>query len=313
MPRSSARPLPPGPGIVLPPALDADWTLLEGAAGAVCLYSDLAATGRGTPTLLVHSVNAAASAWEVRPLFDLWRGRRPVAAPDLPGFGLSERSDRPYTPALMTEAVLQAADALAARTGGGPIDLVALSLSCEFAARAVLRAPQRFRSLSMVSPTGLSGQALRRGPEGSTREVPGLLRVLRWPLWSEPLFRGLTRPGVVRYFLRRTWGARDIDEGLLAYDVASARQPGAHFAPLHFLAGALFSADVGDLYDRLTLPTWVVHGIRGDFTDYRLKREFDRRANWRFDVLPTGALPHFEMLDTLEARREAALAALLPA
>lgn len=305
--------VPLGERRVLPPAIDADWSMLDGAAGGVCLYADLDAAGQGTPTLLVHSVNAAASAWEMRPLFERWRGRRPVAALDLPGFGLSERSDRRYTPALMTDAVLQAADALSARTGGGPIDVVALSLSCEFAARAIGRAPGRFRSLSMISPTGLSGRTLRRGPEGATREVPGLLRALRWPVWSERVYRGLTRPGTIRYFLRRTWGSRDIDESLLAYDVATARQPGARFAPLHFLSGTLFSADVGTLYDRLSLPTWVVHGIRGDFTDYRLKREFERRAHWRFDVLPTGALPQFEMLDTLDARREAALAALLPA
>jgi pimeloyl-ACP methyl ester carboxylesterase len=53
--------------------------------------------GAQLPLLLIHSVNAAASAYEVRPLFDHYRGRRPVYALDLPGFGQSDRSDRLYS------------------------------------------------------------------------------------------------------------------------------------------------------------------------------------------------------------------------
>ena len=57
--------------------------------------------------LLVHSINAAPSAMEMKPLFDHYRHRRPVYAPDLPGFGASERGDRPYTPELYADALAQ--------------------------------------------------------------------------------------------------------------------------------------------------------------------------------------------------------------
>jgi hypothetical protein len=61
--------------------------------------------GRGAPLLLVHSVNAAASAAEVRPLFEHYSATRTVFAIDLPGFGHSRRADIAYTPRLMTDAL----------------------------------------------------------------------------------------------------------------------------------------------------------------------------------------------------------------
>jgi pimeloyl-ACP methyl ester carboxylesterase len=44
----------------------------------------------------------------------------------------------------------------------------------------------------------------------------------------------------------------------------------------------------------LTLPVLLVHGTRGDFTDYSHKNDVMEKANWRSVVLKSGALPHFE-------------------
>src|SRR5580658_9862203 len=71
-------------------------TLDTTTGGRLSYYADDSALGR--PLILIHGVHAAASAYEMRPLFRHYRGRRPVYALDLPGFGLSERGDRPYTP-----------------------------------------------------------------------------------------------------------------------------------------------------------------------------------------------------------------------
>jgi hypothetical protein len=146
-----------------------------------------------------------------------------------------------------------------------------------------------------VSPTGLRGNVPRRGPAGTTRALPWLYRALRGPGWGGALYRGLTRPAVIRYFLRRTWGSKSIDERLWAYDVLTARLPGAEFAPLYFLSAGLFSADILSVYESLTQPVWLSHGVRGDFTDYRGRRWLEGRGNWRFSVYPTGALPFFEL------------------
>ncbi|MDE2147226.1 MAG: alpha/beta hydrolase [Burkholderiales bacterium] len=280
--------MPPAPSALpaLPPALDAERCTFDGLSCYVA--------GSGPPLLLVHSVNAAASAAEVRPLFEHARTHRQVYALDLPGYGHSDRRARAYTPRLMTDALHAAAAQIRRRCGPGPVDALAVSLSCEFLARAAAERPAEWRRLALVSPTGFNGTRPRRGPPGGTLAKPRLLALLNVPLWSDALFRGLTRPGVVRYFLKRTWGGPAIDEAMWAYAVATARQPGARHAPLAFLSGALFSTDIHAVYESLAPPVWVSHGVRGDFADYRGLAPFEARPNWRVSVFDTGALPYFE-------------------
>ena len=275
----------------LPPAVSGERLEFASRAGRLSAY----VAGQGAPLLLVHSVNAAASAAEVRPLHEHYRATRTVFSVDLPGYGFSERSDRAYTPRLMTDALHAAVEQIRARCGDTPVDALACSLSCEFLARAAVESPAAFRSVALVSPTGFRGGRELRAAPGSTRAMPWLHRALRGPGWGRALFRGLTRPGVIRYFLERTWGSGAIDETLWRYDVLTTRVPGAEHAPLHFLSGGLFGADIQDVYEKLALPVWMSHGVRGDFTDYRSKSIVADRPNWTFTVFPTGAMPYFEV------------------
>lgn len=272
--------------VPLPSALDGERVSLGGVSCYVA--------GSGPALLLVHSVNAAASAAEMRPLFDQYRKTHTVFAPDLPGFGFSERTDRIYNPRLMTDAVHFVSEQIRMRCGKAPIAAVALSLGCEFLARAAVEQPAYWGRLAFVSPTGLDGNQPRRGPPGSTRATPWLHALLSARLWTQVLYRGLTKPAVIRYFLERSWGSKAIDETLWAYDVRSARQPGARFAPLHFLSGSLFSQDIHSIYESMSQPVWMSHGVRGDFKDFRARRLIDSRGNWQTTVFQTGALPYFE-------------------
>lgn len=273
------------------PALPGERLQLSSAGKLLQLY----AAGQGAPLLLVHSVNAAASAAEMRPLYAHYQATHTVYAVDLPGFGLSDRSERAYTPRLMTDALHNATAAIAQRHGGQPIDALALSLSCEFLARAAAEAPTHYRSLALVSPTGLAGRDERRGPPESTLGMPWLHGLLRGPGWGGLLFKGLTRPGVIRFFLEKTWGSKNIDEQLWRDAVAMAQQPGAEHAPLAFLSAQMFSRDIQNVYEQLNLPVWLSHGVRGDFTDYRKKTLLEGRPNWRMSVFQTGAMPYFEV------------------
>lgn len=268
--------------------------------------------GSGPPLLLIHSINAAASAAEVRPLYEHYSATRTVFALDLPGYGFSPRDDRIYSPRLMTDALHVAAGHIGRLCGDVPIDALAVSLGCEYLARAAAERPARWGRLALVSPTGVNGLTPRRGTPCSTRAVPGLYAVLSCPLWADGLFRLLTRPGVIRYFLERTWGGKDIDETMWAYDVLTVKQPGARFAPLHFLSGGLFSADIHTVYEAIKSPVWVSHGVRGDFRDFRGLDIVTGRPNWSVTVFETGAMPYFEQperfcaaFDDFLLRREA--------
>ena len=249
-----------------------------------------------TPLVLVHSVNAAASAAEVRPLFDHYAAKRPVLALELPGFGSSDRFDRPYEPAVMKEAVLTALAYLKRLGLGRAADVMAVSLSCEFVARAAIELPNRFRSVALISPTGLEGWRRESYSAGATQKNRWLLAVLRCRLWSEPLFVALTSRLSLRWFLQRTWGSRAIDEQLLDYDHRSARQPGARYAPFAFIAGAMFTRGAADLYRRLSMPVWIAYGSRGAFADYDAVPRLGARARWQRDRFDTGALPYFEAI-----------------
>lgn len=282
----------------LPPAVPADMRLHDTPAGRVAVYRAGPEGGASTlpPLLLVHSVNAAGSVAEVAPLFQHHRGTRAVYALDLPGFGHSERSDRAYTPRLMTDALHAVVELMCREQGVVAVDVLGVSLAGEFVARAQREAPQKLRRIALVSPTGFSRARRRYGPPGSTLGQPWLHRLLTRPFWSDGIYNTLTRPGVIRYFLQRTWGSKHIDEALWRYAVLTTRQPGAKHAPLYFVSAFLFSADINTLYEALDCPVWVSMATRGDFTDYQGKSTVEARANWRFHAIEGGALPYFEDL-----------------
>jgi pimeloyl-ACP methyl ester carboxylesterase len=245
------------------------------------------------PMLLVHSVNAAGSAYEVKPIYEHYAKSRPVYAIELPGFGHSSRAKRQYTIRMMTDAVHAAVGEIQKAHGNKPIDALALSLGCEFLGRAASETPQVFRSVALVSPTGFDKRPVRwtRG----SRAIPWLYAVFTNPLWSESIFGLLTKKPVIAWFLKKTFGTPNIDQGLLDYDYLTTHQPGAEHAPYYFVAGYLFSQDALRIYQDLKLPVWFSHGIRGDFVDYGYKNTVEGRPNWTVTVFQTGAMPHFEV------------------
>ncbi|MGP9818927.1 alpha/beta fold hydrolase [Salinarimonas sp. NSM] len=279
--------------IDLGPAVSGERRETRRRAGRLSYY----VAGEGPPVLLIHSINAAASAYEMRPLHERLSTHRRVYTVDLPGYGFSDRSPRSYEIRLFTNAVLDMADVIRDAHGPRAFDAVALSLSCEFLARAAREAPDAFASLAFVTPTGFSkGSHRKRAAPETPMRVPGMRSFLNAP-WGRPLFRGLTSERSIRYFLQRTFGRKDVPEDLVAYDWRTAHQPGAEHAPFAFLSGRLFARDVRDLFEDLTLPIYVLHGTKGDFKDFSEANWAIARRNWLFSAFDTGALVHFEKPD----------------
>ncbi|GGK21694.1 alpha/beta fold hydrolase [Salinarimonas ramus] len=250
--------------------------------------------GEGAPLLLIHSINAAASAYEMRPLHERLATSRRVYTVDLPGYGFSDRSARTYDIRLFTNAVLDMVDVIREAHGPRAIDAVALSLSCEFLARAAREVPDAFASLAFVTPTGFAkGSHRKRGTPETSMRIPGMRGFLNAP-WGRGLYRLLTSERSIRYFLQRTFGRKDVPAEMVAYDWRSTRQPGAEHAPFAFLSGELFARDVRDLYEDLDLPIYVLHGTKGDFRDFSEANWAIARKNWLFSAFDTGALVHWE-------------------
>lgn len=278
----------------LPRAIEAEReTLWLPNVGELSYYQDRRGTGR--PIVLIHSINAAGSAYEVRPLFEALRGSRPVYALELPGFGFSERSDRDYTPRLYTDAVIGFLRSLDLPEGG--VDVVALSLSSEFAARAALEHPNLIASLALVSPTGLSGKRSRNSSErrsegsGSRR----LYNILACPLWAQAFYDMLASQWSIRYYLKKSF-VGEPNPGLAGYSYETTHQPGARFAPLHFVSGQLFSPDIRtEVYEHLTQPVLVIYDKDGYVTFDALPQVMEQCENWHaVRIVPTRGLPQFE-------------------
>ncbi len=249
-------------------------------------YADTSTPGR--PLLLLHSTLPGASAADVRPLFERFRLERPVYALDLPGFGFSERGDRPYTAALYVQALL----AFVTGVLREPADVIALGGAAEFAAGAALERPQAFQSLTLISPTGLGSHRVT-----STQRDSRWLELLRFPLWSQAVFDLLTHPVALFIALQRRFN-RDIPDGLLAYARATTHQPGARFAPLAALSGALRTPDALDsLYARVQVPVLVIYDRDPAARFDALPELLRARGNWRGEqITPTYGMPHFERL-----------------
>lgn len=280
----------------LPLAIDSDRRIFSsGAAGMLNYYVD--GRGDGRPLVLLHSINAAASSYEMRPIFEHYRGERPVYALDLPGFGFSERSDRYYSPRLFVGAIRD----FLTDVVGQAADVVALSLSSEFAAIAALENPDLFHSLAFISPTGFSADAANDDSESAAGGGnDALLNLFSFPLWSQAFYDLLATQPSIRYFLAKSFvGA--VDPGLASYSYLSAHQPGARYAPLHFVSGQLFTPGImKSTYARLPHKTLVVYD-KDAYTGFEaLPDLLLTHPNWSaVRITPTRGLPQFEQMATL--------------
>ena len=268
-------------------------------AGMLSYYVDEQASGAGRPLVLIHSINAAGNAYEMRNIFERYRSQRPVYALDLPGFGFSERSDRVYSKELYQDAIIDFMDNVVGR----PADVIALSLGSEFSAASALRRPDLFTSLVMIGPSGFAIRETKTRGQRSSENLDGTdkaYRFLTTPLWSQALYDLLATKPIIRYFLNLSFYGEP-DEGLVDYAWRACHQPGARYAPLYFVSGKLFDPRVyEDVYMQLDLPI-MVYFSEDNFVSFdRLPDIVGEKANWQSQRIPeTAGLPQFEKMDEL--------------
>ncbi|MBK5970536.1 MULTISPECIES: alpha/beta fold hydrolase [Thiorhodovibrio] len=243
----------------------------------------------GRPLVLIHSINAAPSSFEVKPLFEHYRQQRPVFSLDLPGFGQAGRGPSEYSPEGYAHVISQFLE----QVPDQPVDLLALSLSCEFALRATLSVPERVRSLVLISPTGFSKR--QPPPRPVSNAIHPLLAGLPW---SQPLFDLVASKSSINYYLSKSF-MQQAPQEMLDYAHATSHQPGARHAPLTFLSGKLFTPEaMSSLYGRLTSHPTLVLADRDPYVRFDGLDDFiATHNNWRRGrVVPNMGLPHWEDL-----------------
>ncbi len=248
---------------------------------------DVAYTEAGDPDdqdlLLVHGLNAAATSREFEPVVEALAEEFHVVAPDLPGFGRSERPPMVYSGSLYESFLAD----FAADTTDDAV-CVAASLSGAYAVSAADDDRVDFSRLVLVCPTATT--------------MPGrrlwLRTLFRTPLLGTALYNLIASRPSISYFAN-DHGYYDPDrkpEGLEDYQWQTAHQPGARYAPASFISGYLDSeVDMERAIADLDVPTTLVWGRESEITPLSKGRDIAAATGCRLVVVDYATLqPHAE-------------------
>lgn len=256
-------------------------------------YYESKIENKKTPILLVHGIHLYAGAHDMMPIFKAFSSYRKVFLIDLPGFGGSDKTDRPYRPWLFQAAITE----FIRDRVGESVHVVVMGQSAEYVAIADGQDSELFKSIVMINPSGFQMPRMGHISEGKSWEQFRNLALsyLRVPLWSLPFYDLLaSRYGISAYYRKRFTYTPPSELLDLAY--TSAHQPGAHFAPILQLCGKLSVPEVRTrFYKQLTKPVLVIY-------DNDPERKFDmlpilvrENPNWKaVRSSRTRGMPHFE-------------------
>jgi pimeloyl-ACP methyl ester carboxylesterase len=233
--------------------------------------------------VLLHGVNAAGSNGEFREVFEELAESYHVVAPDLPGFGTSDRPPLRYSAALYEEFV---ADFLAAFETPA---VVASGLTASYVAAA---AGDDVSRLVLVCPTA------KAGPEPTA----WLREAIRAPVVGQGLFNLLASKPSIRYF-NADHGYYDVQKATdewVAYEWRTAHQENARFAPASFVSGYLNSdVDLGAALGDFGAPVTLLWGREADVTPLKDGRALAEAADCKLVVFDDAKLlPHVEFPET---------------
>lgn len=232
--------------------------------------------------VLLHGINAAASNHEFWAVFDELAAAYHVIAPDLLGFGHSDRPALLYAASLYEALV---ADVVADLADDEPV-VVGSSLTAAYVASAAGDVP--VDRLVLVCPT-----ATTMGPPSPWRRT-----LFRTPLVGQGLFNILvSKPGLRRFHEDHGYyDMANLPAAVLDYEWTTAHQPGARYAPASFVGGFLDpDQDLGADLAAVTAPVTLVWGREADITPVATGRELAERADARLVVFDEARLlPHVE-------------------
>lgn len=267
------------------PALPFEPTYWKWRYGKVAVYQ--AGDPSNPPLLLLHGHNAAASAFEMRYPFSLLSGRYHVYAPDLLGYGLSDRPNIEYTPHLYLELIEDVLREVVQR----PATVVASSLSAAHAIEVASRLPEWITSLVLFCPTGLRRLTVQ------TSQGKAVEALFRTPLLGEALFNGLVSRASLRYYLQKQsyFDPSRVTPELVESYYNTAHAPGARYAPAAFVGGRVYW-DASEAWTDLEQPVLIVWGREATFTPYSDAAVFlaTNPAAEVQEINNAGILPHDE-------------------
>jgi pimeloyl-ACP methyl ester carboxylesterase len=245
--------------------------------------------GDGPPVLLLHSFGPGHQCGEWQIAAEILAERHTVFAPDLLGWGRSEKPEITYDGELYIQLLLDFLhEVVGERTW-----IVAAGLPAAYAVQVGVDHPELLRGLGLVVPLGIE----IHGDEPDFKDA-AVHRMLRLPvLGTSALNLYTSRSSVENHLKREVFAHPDrVDASLVESHYRAAHQPGAHRALAAYLAGYL-NHGVEDVLPRLPLPTWLAWGRQATSPTVEAADLWLRRLRTAaFEVFErSGNLPHAEV------------------
>lgn len=202
--------------------------------------------------LFLHGFGGGSSAYEWSRVYPAFAGEYRVIAPDLIGWGRSDRPERRYSPEDYLDII---AEFIEKTCPDGPPIVVASSLTAAFVMRLAIDRPELCKSLILTCPTGICDF----GEDYKSKFFPQMVSV---PLLGNLLYStSIATAGGVRSFLERRQFASiaRIDDEIVDAYLESATQPGAEHAALSFVRGDVLF-DLALYVPQLQTPTAILWG-----------------------------------------------------
>ena len=208
--------------------------------------------GEGSPILLLHTFGPGHGNEEWRRSAEILARKHEVFAPDLLGWGQSDK------PALTYDGELYIAliEDLLKDVVGAPATIVASGLSAAYAVQLAVDQGELLRALALVVPSGIE----LHGDEPDFKDAM-VHRLLRLPILGTSAMNVFTsRSAIANYLRREVYSTPSrVDANLIDRHYRSSHEPGAQASLAAFLSGYL-NHGVREILNQVETPVWIGWG-----------------------------------------------------
>lgn len=225
-------------------------------------------SGSGTPVVFLHGIYLGASSYEWSKVYPHFTMGHEVIAPDLVGFGESERPSATMDATDYAESI---AEFLLETCNGRKPIIVASGLTAGIALLMASRHPERIEQLIVLLPTGLK-------ESGKWRAV-GIQALVGLPGLNKFVYgKYLSRAPFIRGWLSKfaLGDAAKVNEEMVRALTTCAQQSGAEHAIFGFLRGRL-AFDIESRLDRVPHPVTILWPELASGFPYQMGEEIARK------------------------------------
>lgn len=205
--------------------------------------------GEGKKILLLHNIHQGASSFEWRNNFSLLSEKFRVYAPDLPGFGQSEKLKRGYRAKLYVKSIFDFIDHIIK----DECSIIASGLSSIYAIRNGSLYPKKIKSLFLIDPPVLNKEIKSEIIELMTYQL------LSSPVIGRSIYNLMTSKLFIRNFLKTEVYSKPVTGDMVNYYHMAGHQKGSELFYPSFICG-LLNLNVSDEFKHLNQEIMVLFG-----------------------------------------------------